>query len=237
MAAELVDGELERDARPQRRLLEEEPDRAPGEEGLVDIALALVLQPVGEVEDGEQLFARPVGDAQVIAALQALHRSDARAAGALRRVDVEPGFGEQLAQPLQAGEHPALDRPERLAEPFGELGLREAAVVGELDRLALLGRELAQRLLDDLALGAQPRLFVGRLAGGLRRRRRAGRRGGAPRGGRGRRRGGGRASGSTCSACRARRGTLPAERQTARKASCTASSASARSRTIRSASP
>ena len=85
--------------------------------------------------------------------------------------------------------------------------LREAAVVGELDRLALVGRELAQRLLDDLALRAQPRLLVGRLAGRLRRRRRAARRGGAPRGGRGRPRGGGRASGSTCSACRARRGT------------------------------
>ena len=54
-------------------------------------------------------------------------------------------------------------RPSRL----GELGLREAAVVGELDRLALVGRELAQRLLDDLALRAQPRLLVGRLARGL----------------------------------------------------------------------
>ena len=129
--------------------------------------------------------------------------------GVSRGVDLEPGFGEQLAQPPQAGEHPALDRAQRLAEPLGQLRLREPAVVGELDRLALVGRELAQRLLDDLALRAQPRLLVGRLAGRLDDARRSGRRGGAPRGGRGRPRGGGRASGSRCSACRARRGTSP----------------------------
>src|SRR6476619_6225109 len=85
----------------------------------------------------------------------------------LRRVDVEPGLRQQLAQPFQTREHSALDRPEREAEPLRELGLREAAVVGELDRLALVGRELAQRLLDDLALRAEPGLFVGRLARGL----------------------------------------------------------------------
>jgi hypothetical protein len=68
VAAELVDGQLERHARPQRRLLEQQPDRAPGEEGLVDVALALVLQPVGEVEDGQELVAGPVGDGQVVAA-------------------------------------------------------------------------------------------------------------------------------------------------------------------------
>ena len=69
MAAELLDRELEGNARPQRRLLEQQADAAAGEERFVDVALALVLQPVGEVEDGEQLLAAPVGDPQKIAVL------------------------------------------------------------------------------------------------------------------------------------------------------------------------
>ena len=76
--AELLDRELERDARPQRGLLEEQAETAAGEERLVDVALALVLEPVGEVEQGEELLAAPVGDPQKIPSLQALHRVDAR---------------------------------------------------------------------------------------------------------------------------------------------------------------
>ncbi len=72
-----------------------------------------------------------------------------------------PGSPEQLAQARQAGEHPALDRTDGLSEPLGELGLREAAVVRELERLALLVGELLQRRLHALALEAQPRLLVG----------------------------------------------------------------------------
>ena len=110
------------------------------------------------------------------------------------------------------------------------------AVVGELDRLALVGRQLAQRLLDDSPLLAEPGLLVGRLAG----RRRCSLE---------------RLAAAALLAAdevdrtpvderqdpRARLARsarkLPAERQTARNASCTASSASARSRRIRSASP
>ena len=55
------------------------------------------------------------------------------------------GFLEQLAQAREPGEHPALDRAEWLPEPLGELGLREATVVRELDRLALLVRKLSKR--------------------------------------------------------------------------------------------
>src|SRR5689334_17740671 len=50
-------------------------------------------------------------------------------------------LAQLLAQACKPGEHAALDRSEWLAKAFRELGLRVAAVVGELDRLALLGRE------------------------------------------------------------------------------------------------
>ena len=99
-------------------------------------------------------------DAREVSALEVLGDLDHPSAGCYCYARLEPGFGEQLAQALEAGEHPALDRPERLAEPLGELGLREAAVVGELDRLALLGREPAERLLDDLALASAQRRLV-----------------------------------------------------------------------------
>ena len=68
MAAELLDRELEGNACPQRRLLEQQAETAAGEERFVDVALALVLQAVGEVEDGEQLFAAPVGNPKKITA-------------------------------------------------------------------------------------------------------------------------------------------------------------------------
>src|SRR5439155_9805971 len=59
---------------------------------------------------------------------------------------------EKLAQAREPGEHPALDRAERLPEPLRELGLREPAVVRELECLALLVGELAQRGLHALTL-------------------------------------------------------------------------------------
>jgi hypothetical protein len=73
-----------------------------------------------------------------------------------------------LAQPRQAREHATLDRAEWLAEALSQLGLRVATVVGKLDRLALLGRELPQGLADRLALGRELG-FVGRLGAGLLR--------------------------------------------------------------------
>ena len=50
-----------------------------------------------------------------------------------------------------------------MAEALGELRLRVAPVVGELDRFSLLRGELAQRLADRLPPGCDLR-FVGRLA-------------------------------------------------------------------------
>ena len=92
---------------------------------LARVRLRRVLQLVGEVERGQQLLAAPVGDAEEVPSFEALATSPCACAcyGRLLTVAsiVEPGLGEQLAQPLQAGEHPALDRAERLAEPLGEL--------------------------------------------------------------------------------------------------------------------
>src|SRR5207249_2084120 len=78
-------------------------------------------------------------------------------------------LGEQLSQARQPRKHPALDRTERFAEPIGELGLCEAAVVGELDRLALLVWEPPQGLLDARTLKAQPGLVLRQVPAGLRR--------------------------------------------------------------------
>src|SRR5689334_15996990 len=82
----------------------------------------------------------------------------------------EAGLVQQVAQAREAGEHAALDRPERLAEPLGELALGEAAVVAELERLALLRRQLRERLLDEPALEAERRLVLGRARVGRLRR-------------------------------------------------------------------
>jgi hypothetical protein len=52
-----------------------------------------------------------------------------------------------------------------LPEPLGELRLREPAVVRELERFALLVRELSKSGLNALSLQAHPRLFVDGPAG------------------------------------------------------------------------
>src|SRR5437763_15022133 len=88
-------------------------------------------------------------------------------------------LAECVAEARQAREHAALDRAERLAEALGELRLRVAAVVGELDRLPLFRRELPQGLADSLALGGELGL-VGRL-GARRLRFRPGRPSSGPR--------------------------------------------------------
>jgi len=69
-----------------------------------------------------------------------------------------------VEQAREAGEHPTLDRTDGLTEPLGQLRLREPAVVGELERLPLLVRELVQRCLDALPLQAHPGLLVDRAA-------------------------------------------------------------------------
>jgi 2-haloacid dehalogenase len=69
------------------------------------------------------------------------------------------GLAEQVAEPRQAAERPALDRAQRDAEPLRELGLAVAAVVGELECLALLVGEARER--SRLAYSAGPyRPFV-----------------------------------------------------------------------------
>jgi hypothetical protein len=80
-----------------------------------------------------------------------------------------PSRGRRAARAgAEAREHPALDRTDGLSELFGELRLREAAVVRELERLALLVGQLLQRPLHPFPLQTQPCLFVGS-AGLLRR--------------------------------------------------------------------
>ena len=71
------------------------------------------------------------------------------------------GVVEKLTQPREPGEHPALDGTQRLAEPLRQLGLRVAAVVGELDRLPLRVGQQAQRGLHAVALEAQPCRLLG----------------------------------------------------------------------------
>src|SRR5205823_8316199 len=78
---------------------------------------------------------------------------------------------EQLAKAREAAEHPALDRTDGLAESFGELGLREASVVRELQCLALLVGKPTQRALHPLALITKPSLFVDRTVARLFARR------------------------------------------------------------------
>ena len=75
-AAELRDPDLEADAGAGRRLVEDHPDRAAREHAQLLAPRPLLLQLVGEVERERELVARPVGDARVAAALEAV--GDAR---------------------------------------------------------------------------------------------------------------------------------------------------------------
>src|SRR5262249_40979825 len=72
---------------------------------------------------------------------------------------------QQLAQPGEPGEGAALDRPERLPELLRNLRLRQAAVVRELDRLALVRGQLLERVLNDAAMEADRGPLVARLPG------------------------------------------------------------------------
>ncbi len=77
--AELGDPHLEADARPRRRLVEDQADRSPGQDPQLLAARPLELELVGEVERRLELLARPVADARVAAPLEQLgnprHRS------------------------------------------------------------------------------------------------------------------------------------------------------------------
>ena len=69
-APKLVDTDLERDPCPCRRLLEDHPERATGEEVVLLPSLLETLQLVGQVEDREQVFPSPVRNTRERAALQ-----------------------------------------------------------------------------------------------------------------------------------------------------------------------
>src|SRR2546430_15690669 len=71
---------------------------------------------------------------------------------------------QAAAQLVQAEAHAALDRPDRRVQRLGDLRVREAAEVGQLDHPALLGRELVQSGADGGRLLASGRLDVGSLA-------------------------------------------------------------------------
>src|SRR5436305_7992117 len=74
-ASELGDAGLERNSRPRRRLLEDQPDRAIREDGGGPAGGAVGLELVREVEDLLELVSRPAAKRSEIAAFQALRHS------------------------------------------------------------------------------------------------------------------------------------------------------------------
>src|SRR5207244_11849183 len=66
-------------------------------------------------------------------------------------------LAQDLPQARQSGEHPALDRSDRLSKLLGELRLREAAVVREIERLTLRVRQLLLRALLVIDLETKSR--------------------------------------------------------------------------------
>src|SRR5207249_1091925 len=53
------------------------------------------------------------------------------------------GLVQEITQLAQAQAHPGFDRAKRLVQPLSDLGAGQAAVIGQLDRLALVGRQRA----------------------------------------------------------------------------------------------
>src|SRR3954451_25280987 len=119
MPAELRHPDLERDTGACRGLLEDHRERAAGEEVMLLAALLPLLEVVREVEHREEVVAAPVGDAGEAAALEAFGDCTHATAMLLRVGALEVRLVEQVAKAGEAGEHPALDRPERLVETLG----------------------------------------------------------------------------------------------------------------------
>ena len=65
--AQLVHADLERHARARRRLLEDQPERPPGQQGVGDPRALHRLQLVGQIEHGDHLLGREILDAQEVA--------------------------------------------------------------------------------------------------------------------------------------------------------------------------
>ena len=88
---------------------------------------------------------------------------------------------QQIAQFEQPKPQAGLDRAKRLAQSLGDLGAGHAAIVGQLDRLALVGGQLlerrahsvAQQPLTDLALRSDFLTGRGKLASSVCSRARA----------------------------------------------------------------
>ncbi len=153
-------------------------------------------------------------------------------------VSVCPVLGQKIAQARERRVRARLDRAERLAEALGQLRLRQARRSRPATSTSRCGGDSSRA--RRRCAGARTR--PARSAAHRRRRRsraarRSGARAGPPRAGRGRPPCDARATGATWRPSRGPTSNRAAPRQTARNPSCTASSASDASRTIRRASP
>jgi len=91
--------------------------------------------------------------------------------------EAQPGSGSRSRRRASPAKTRLLTVPSVDPEPLRELRLRQAAVVGQLERLALVGRQLRERGLHRTPLLAHRGFLVGRLG---RRDRRVFERLGAP---------------------------------------------------------
>src|SRR5205823_6199876 len=108
------DAGLERDAGGRGGLLEDHPELAAWEEVVLLAAVLTGLEVVGEVEDGQQLLAAPVGDLGEVSSLQVRHRADATG-----RAGDQPGRPLAFGRPGPTGPSPSHSpvQPQLLRRP------------------------------------------------------------------------------------------------------------------------
>ena len=70
-------------------------------------------------------------------------------------------FSQKSTQSRKGGEGSALHRSYRHPQPIGELGLRQPTVVRELEHIALLARELGERVAHAPPLRARDGSLLG----------------------------------------------------------------------------
>jgi hypothetical protein len=89
VAAELRDRDLERDARPRRRLAEEQPERPPRQQRRAGVRILLQLE---RQRDGRaQLVGAPVGDAKEVATRESA--VECQRSGDTRSLEAASGHG------------------------------------------------------------------------------------------------------------------------------------------------
>ena len=152
-------------------------------------------------------------------------------------VSVCPVLGQEIAQARERGVRARLDGAERLAQAVGQLGLRQPVEVGQREHLALRRRQKVERDVDAPPLDASSTVRGTSSAATVSGSSAVGCAGRAS----------SRRTRSTALWCTSDRSHVEAfaratsnraaPRQTARNPSCTASSASEESRTIRRANP